>query len=304
MNSISNSPDFPVVVFGEVLWDRFEDGREILGGAPFNVAWNLRGLGFHPLFVSRVGDDEPGARILSAMREWGLDPSGVEIDPERPTGRVTVSERDGSPSFRIEPDQAYDSVAGDATRAAQNAILYHGSLILRTAPAREARRRLRGGLDGPVFLDVNLRDPWWDRDVVHDCLDEAQRVKLNDDELARLTPEDTRAASWEEQARRLRDAHDLEAVIVTRGSEGAAILLRNETPRTIPAAPVENLVDTVGAGDAFASVCLAGLLEDWPPAVVLERANRFAARLCSVRGATIRDRSFYEREVESWQRSG
>ncbi len=302
MNSISKSSSPSFLVFGEVLWDRFEDGREVLGGAPFNVAWNLRGLGFDPLFVSRVGRDERGEKILDAMREWGLDPGGIETDPERPTGQVTVEEKGGSPSYRIEPDQAYDAVHGDPGPAADDAILYHGTLILRTEPARQALERLRAGRRGPVFMDVNLRDPWWDAAVVRDCLDRARHVKLNDDELGRLAPDDADGASWQDRARRLMETHGVEELIVTRADQGAAVFTRGGEPRTVPAAPVENLVDTVGAGDAFASVCLAGLLESWPPAVTLERAGRFAARVCTLRGATIRDRSFYEREVERWRR--
>ena len=63
-----------VVVFGEVLFDRFPDGSEILGGAPFNVAWNLQAFDVQPLLVSRVGKDRLGRRILGAMSEWGMDP--------------------------------------------------------------------------------------------------------------------------------------------------------------------------------------------------------------------------------------
>jgi fructokinase len=282
----------------------FEDGREVLGGAPFNVAWNLRGLGYDPLFVSRVGRDDRGDRLLDAMREWGLDTRGVEADPRRPTGRVTVTVRDGSPTFRIEPDQAYDAVRGSAEAAAPNAVLYHGSLILRTAAARAALDRLRDALGGPVFLDVNLRDPWWDPGTVRGCLDRAQRVKLNDEELGRLAPDEVREAPWKEQAARLLEAHGIEELVITRADRGAAALRPGEAPREVSAAPVDTLVDTVGAGDAFASVCLAGLLESWPPPVVLERAARFAARVCTLRGATVRDRSFYESELESWRRQG
>ena len=74
------------LIFGEVLFDRFPDGSEVLGGAPFNVAWNLCGLGRAPLLMSRVGEDERGDRILGAMREFGMDCGGIQRDPEHPTG--------------------------------------------------------------------------------------------------------------------------------------------------------------------------------------------------------------------------
>ncbi len=69
-----------VVVFGEVLFDRFPDGCEVLGGAPFNVAWNLQALDARPILVSRVGNDRLGRRILAAMKEWGMDLAGMQVD--------------------------------------------------------------------------------------------------------------------------------------------------------------------------------------------------------------------------------
>ena len=78
MDSIFKPSGIRPVVFGEVLWDCFDDGTEVLGGAPFNVAWNLRGFGLDPLFVSRIGHDERGEKILDAMHRWGMDAAGVE----------------------------------------------------------------------------------------------------------------------------------------------------------------------------------------------------------------------------------
>jgi len=105
------------LVFGEVLYDSFPDGSVVLGGAPFNVAWHLRGFGLNPLFISRVGDDELGERIIAAMSEWGMDTRGVQRDPGHPTGRVVVSIRNNEPSFEIVPEQAYDFIAGEPLQA-------------------------------------------------------------------------------------------------------------------------------------------------------------------------------------------
>ena len=120
------------VVFGEVLFDTFPDGAAVLGGAPFNVAWHLQGFGLDPLFISRIGDDEPGTRVLDTMRAWGMDIRGLQVDDDHPTGKVQVSLDHGQPSFSILADQAYDFIeleaaVGAATRAAP-ALLYHGSL--------------------------------------------------------------------------------------------------------------------------------------------------------------------------------
>jgi len=98
------------VIFGEVLFDYFlDDGNMVLGGAPFNVAWNLQAMGLAPHLVSRVGDDALGGRIFRAMETWGMDLSGVQGDDSFPTGEVRVSVKDGEPRFEITADRAYDS---------------------------------------------------------------------------------------------------------------------------------------------------------------------------------------------------
>ncbi len=153
------------VVFGEVLFDTFPDGAAVLGGAPFNVAWHLQGFGLDPLFISRIGDDEPGTRVLDTMRAWGMDIRGLQVDSERPTGKVQVSFDNGQPGFSILPDQAYDFIdleaaAGAAARAVP-ALLYHGSLIARHAVSREpcwacagaAPASVRGHQPSPALVD-------------------------------------------------------------------------------------------------------------------------------------------------------
>ncbi len=96
------------LIFGEVLFDVMPDGTRVLGGAPFNVAWHLEAFGLRPLMITRVGVDESGDEVLTAMASWGMDTSGVQRDDTYPTGRVEVDLDDGEPTFHILPDQAYD----------------------------------------------------------------------------------------------------------------------------------------------------------------------------------------------------
>ena len=79
------------VIFGEVLFDHFPDGSRVLGGAPFNVAWHLRGFGANPLVISAVGGDSEGREVLERMTSWDLATDGIQTDEEHPTGRVTAS---------------------------------------------------------------------------------------------------------------------------------------------------------------------------------------------------------------------
>ena len=99
-----------VWVFGEVLFDHFPDGTRVLGGAPFNVAWHLQAFGQAPWFVSRVGADPEGAAVREAMRDWGMDTGGLQLDPRYPTGRVSVRFADGEPTYDIVRPCAYDAI--------------------------------------------------------------------------------------------------------------------------------------------------------------------------------------------------
>jgi fructokinase len=284
------------VIFGEVLFDSFPDGHDVLGGAPFNVAWHLQGLGLAPLMITRVGDDPRGREVLQAMQAWGMDTSGVQIDASRPTGVVAVTLQAGQPQYDIVPRQAYDYIeataALEAMRNMDVALIYHGSLATRGDASRQALERLLTAAQLPVFLDVNLRAPWWTREQVTTQIQRATWVKLNDEELAQLTDSG--------------DIHDLPALaerfflaqpqlrqlIVTRGAAGALVVNAQGVDEGAPIS-VDKLVDTVGAGDAFAATMIAGIIRQWPLTETLAKALRFAARICQQRGATKADQALY-----------
>ena len=281
----------PLIV-GEVLFDVMPDGTRVLGGAPFNVAWHLEAFGLRPLMITRIGVDESGDEVLAAMASWGMDTSGVQRDDTYPTGRVEVDLDDGEPTFRILPDQAYDHLDGGlAVRSAAGStfsLLYHGSLISRGEVSRSSLDDLAKAFRAPVFVDVNLRDPWWNREDVVASVRRATWVKLNESELDLLA-----GASDTKTATVFRADHELDAVIVTRGSRGAVVVDGGGVVEATPPAEVE-VVDTVGAGDAFSAVFILGLIMGWSTVVILERALEFAAAVCTVPGATTADRRVYD----------
>jgi fructokinase len=284
-----------IYIFGEVLFDHFPDGNQVLGGAPFNVAWHLQAFGQSPRIVSRVGRDAEGARVRAAMEDWGLATDDLQTDPVRPTGQVAVSFEDGEPSYDIVADCAYDNI--EPITAAPCQLLYHGSLAARSASSAGALRQLRASGPQTIFVDVNLRTPWWQAGAVHELLQGAHWVKLNSDELALLAGNATSADPETDFLQR----YALQGLLVTHGARGAELLLANG--ERLQVAPMANneVVDTVGAGDAFAAVMLLGLLNDWAMPVVLERAQQFAGALVGRRGATVNDRGFYQKFSRQWQ---
>lgn len=291
------------VIIGEVLFDCFPDDTAVLGGAPFNVAWHLQGFGLSPLMISGVGNDKHGKMVLENMREWGMDTQGIQVDDQHPTGQVTVSLEQGQPSYDIRAEQAYDFIEADRVieilGAKDYSVLYHGSLLTRTPRSRLMLNKVLETAMLPAFVDINLRAPWWQRDDVRQSLSQASWVKLNEDELLTIMEVDSDSTTGLfEYAREMLEQFDLQMLIVTQGDQGAFCVTRNDM---ISGAPVAaNVVDTVGAGDAFASVSILGLTHGWPLATILERALEFAAAICERRGATTMDQVLYDRYIKEW----
>ena len=294
--------DGRVLVFGEVVLDHFPDGSRVLGGAPFNVAWHLCGFGGDPLLISAVGDDDAGREILQRMSGWGISTVAVSHDAERrATGRVDVQLDGRQVDYEIPSDQAWDHIGTPALGPGAPAVLYHGTLALRTESTLRKYLDLQTRFDAPVFVDLNLRAPWWTPEVVSRSLAKADWVKLSGDELAEVTgaPAGTKA-ECEGAARSLLDRHGVGNVLVTRGPQGALLVRREGDTLTVPGEHSENVVDTVGAGDAFAAVMCHAIVKGWPERVALERAGAFAGDICRIQGGTSPDLSLYERHLRRW----
>jgi fructokinase len=281
-------------LFGEVLFDCFPDGSRVIGGAPFNVAWHLQAFGQRPLLVSRVGLDAEGMEVRAAMRGWRMDTSALQADPRLPTGRVNVEFEAGEPAYDIRYPAAFDAISGTSVRERPR-LLYHGSLGLRSAASRIALEGLITERPAEVFLDVNLRDPWWSASRLLPRLATATWVKLNAEELARLAGGSDLGA-----ARAFLARYGLQGVVVTHGAEGAEVLTARGDQAGVRPDARADVVDTVGAGDALTAVMICGLLQGWPLPDTLDRAQAFASAICGCRGATVPDADFYRRFVQDW----
>jgi len=286
------------VIFGEVLFDCFPDGNSVLGGAPFNVAWHLQAFGLSPLMISSIGEDDLGKKVKSAMQDWNMDTMGLQLDPEHPTGSVDIEFDNGEPRYTIVEHRAYDYIdAALLPSSAENSVLYHGSLALRNQTSREALEKLKSLHTGSLFMDVNLRDPWWQKAFVLKLADDADWVKLNEDELAQLG---CGTGDIESQAREFIDRHKLKGLVVTLGAKGAiALTCDGGFAEVIPSRTLE-VVDTVGAGDAFTSVLILGLTNEWPLDQTMQRAQDFASLMVGQQGATVHDQNFYQAKITDW----
>ncbi len=294
-----------VAVFGEVLADIFPE-QKVLGGAPFNVARHLQSFELHPVMISRTGKDALREDILREMKRLDMDVSGIQCDRIFPSGQVRVHMEDGGHRFEILPDQAYDhihyGVTHMVTMSLKPDLLYFGTLAQRAMASRQALKQCIADCNCLKFLDINLRSPWYSDYIIGNSLFNADVVKMNDEELKIVCDLFSIGGSAPEvRAQGLMQKFDLSKLIVTCGANGAWLL--DDKQQLLNANPVKmsgDLVDTVGAGDAFAAVFIIGLLNDWPLDLTLCRANAFASAICGIRGAVPTHRDFYVPFIREW----
>ncbi len=281
-----------LVVFGEVLFDCFPDGRRVLGGAPFNVAWGLQGFGHAPLFVSAVGDDADGAQIRSRMAEWGMRQEALQTHPSLATGDVQIELHDGDARYEICEPRAWDAIEDCGIEA--SGWLYHGVLALRDDVSRSCFEALVQRSRPRRFFDVNLRPPYDSLDQVRHWMTGVDWLKLNDDELAQLLGREAIDFSdCSASVQQLRETYGIRNVLLTGGSQGARLIGEVGEFACLPAPKPRELVDTVGAGDSLAAFTLHGILTGMPVEAILPKACGFAAQVCGMTGATTTDRDFY-----------
>lgn len=285
----------PVVVgLGEALWDVYPDA-ERFGGAPANVAMHAAALGAASWLVSAVGADARGDRALAALAEAGVRTDAVARDAAHATGAVLVTlDAEGRPTFRIAADAAWDHMpwpaTGDALAARADAVCF-GTLAQRGAVSRGTIRRFVAACRPSALrvFDVNLRQHWFDREVLEASLRLADVVKLNDEELpvvARVCGVAADAGSSRGMLEALCARYDLRVAALTMGPRGALVLSGGVAHEA--AAPAVTPVDTVGAGDAFTAALIVGLLAGRDVARVARDANTVAAYVCTRAGATPR----------------
>lgn len=287
-----------IILFGEMLADVFPD-KTILGGAPYNVARHLRGFLQHPILISKLGKDALKDQFLDTLSTLGMDCTGLQFDSVYPTGQVAVHIENKKHRFEIRSDQAYDYIdiisATNAALPTNSNILYFGSLAQRGRNSRNALDGILSTTTCPKFLDINLRAPWYNKNIIHHSLSQADIVKVNEDELAIITSElELNAQSHKAQAALLLESFELQTLYITCGERGAwALTNAGEVFIATPPPLGQALVDTVGAGDAFSAISILGVLNNWPTERTINRANTFAAAVCEIRGATPAAESFY-----------
>jgi len=279
-----------IVGIGEVLWDLLPGGKQ-LGGAPANFAYMSNLLGDHGIVASRIGSDPLGREMAPTMQQLGLTTSYLQTDETHSTGTVGVKvDPTGQPEFTITPSVAWDFL--DWTPlwedlAGQADVVCFGTLAQRSPSSRATIRRFLQAVrtDTLRVFDVNLRQTFFSAEVLSESLQYSDVVKLNDLELPLVC--NLLSLEFGEQqssARWLLQKYGLKLVCVTRGAHGSLLV----SPSSAAAHPGfrVNVVDTVGAGDAFTACLAHHYLRGASLKTINEAGNRFAAWVASRPGAT------------------
>lgn len=277
------------VGLGEILWDLLPSGK-VLGGAPANFAYHLNSLGITSYPVSAVGDDSLGIEIINSLNSNSLSTDYIQKNSKYPTGTVDV-ELDGSgkPVYKIHQNVAWDNINFEdnlgALAANCDAVCF-GSLAQRSWTSRKTiiEYLSKTSENAIKVLDINLRQKYYSEEIINICLKSANILKLNDDELAVISDMLGYSGAEEYMLSKIQKDFHLNVISYTKGSEGSFLILPDKSSFQEP--EIVEVVDTVGAGDAFTAGLVYGLLNQLDLEHTHIIANRLATFVCSKKGAT------------------
>jgi fructokinase len=280
---------YVLVGIGEILWDILPSGKQ-MGGAPANFAYHASALGENGVVVSRVGKDALGLEILHRLRLLGLSSDFITLDDSCPTGTVTVNvDQDGVPDFTIHKDVAWDvlpDTQGLPELAQRADVVCYGSLAQRSPTSLDTIQNflLRMSSDHLRIFDINLRQHFYSKEVISRSLELANILKLNEQELGILSGMYSLEGEEAFALKGLMERFNLEMVALTKGSNGSALQAQDQ--RSIHPGFTVDVVDTVGAGDAFTAAMAIGMLKGFELDRINTLANRVASYVCTQPGAT------------------
>ncbi|QJW92346.1 carbohydrate kinase [Spirosoma taeanense] len=275
-----------ITCFGEILWDVLPTSKQP-GGAPMNVAADLRNFGLNAQLISRVGSDDLGRELLDFLAGKGIPVELVQVGQSHLTGVAKANISDcNEVTYKIVQPVAWDYiqlVPGLLDVVRQSDLFVYGSLAARSPQTYETLRALLAVAPRKVF-DVNLRAPHYDRATVEELLYLADIAKLNEHELVELAAWHGEENDLHRAMQQLRERFRLETLIVTLGADGAVLL--DETGLYSQVGfPVE-VADTIGSGDAFLAAFLYKTLQGESAKKTLEFACATGAYVATQQGAT------------------
>ena len=278
-----------VVGMGEALWDVLPEGKKI-GGAPANFAYHVSQFGFPSCVVSAIGDDALGKEIIENFTSKGLDQLIAEVP--YPTGTVQVEiDQTGIPLYDIKENVAWDNIPYtehlDAL-AKRTKVVCFGSLAQRNVVSRETINHFLDTMpkddDSLVVFDVNLRQGFYNKEILCKSMQNCNILKINEEELITVSRMfgypgiDLQDKCWI-----LLGKYNLKMLILTCGINGSYVF----TPGNVSFQPTPKVevADTVGAGDSFTAAFIASILKGKSVTEAHTIAVKTSAFVCTQKGA-------------------
>lgn len=278
-----------VIGIGEVLWDMLPAGKK-LGGATANFAYHVSQFGVPSCVVSAVGDDALGQEIVENLASKGMNYL-IDTVPY-PTGTVQVEVDDnGVPQYEIRENVAWDNIpyTESLTQLAnQAAAVCFGTLAQRNEISAETISLFLDAIpDGEDILkvfDVNLRQGFFNKEVLLRSMEKCNVLKINDEELVIISrmfnlPD----VDMKRTCRKLVEEYGLKVLILTCGVNGSYVFTPDE--ESFLPTPKVKVADTVGAGDSFTAAFIACMLRGKSVTEAHAKAVQTSAYVCTQKGA-------------------
>lgn len=284
-----------ITSIGEILYDIYPDQKR-LGGAPFNFIYHIWKILGKANFISSVGNDENGKEMLSYLDSIGFDTKLFTIDNNYPTGSVYVEiDENKIPKYKITYNCSFDHMilnsSGKDALEHDTDIISFGTFTMREEISRNTVLSVFNKPGKKYFSDLNLRHNLYSKDLVEKILLTCNVIKINQEELEKLRNLFSLSGSDNAAVYQLMNNFNLDLIAVTFGEEGAKLYDKDKCSYYKP--PVENIIDTLGAGDAFSAIFCLGYLYNIELDELNKLANEFAFKICQVSGALPKDDMIY-----------
>jgi len=274
---------FPVVCFGEILWDFLPQGKAA-GGAPVNVAYHLTQLGKRPAVITRIGDDDLGKELKKSFEQKKIDTTFFQTDPIHPTGKVIADIKDHEVIYHIVKPVAWDFIEWKEdffSLLHQSPYFVFGSLVTRNEVSRKTLFQCLEVANTKV-LDINLRPPHFNKNVLKELLQKADILKLNEGELQLISGWFNDLTNEEDKIQFLKEDFNIHTIIVTKGSNGAVLF--NNDIFYYHKGYAASVADTIGSGDAFLAAMISSFIDNVGEKDSLDFANALGALVASRSG--------------------
>jgi len=280
-----NESKFNVVTFGEVLWDILPSGT-VPGGAPMNVAFHLRQLGQNSTIITRIGNDEMGLSLKKYFSDLGVDTHYFQVDNQYETGKVFAKLMPGNEvNYNIVSPSAWDFISSDEQLidlVKQSGYFVYGSLASRSAMSKKTLFQLLENASVKI-LDLNLRKPHYDKQILEELIQTATILKLNESELELITGWFSNYSGIEERVKVIADRFGIEHIVVTLGGDGAYMWMNNQS--WWHKGYKVKVEDTIGSGDAFLAGLIHQIIKKEAPNDMLDFACKIGAFVATQKGA-------------------